>query len=296
MLAGMSDPARRLSSEFGHIQQAAAAADRVYEIIDRQPTIVDPPNPQPLPKLTRAIKFEGVDFHYHPDKPVLQRLDLEIRAGETVAIVGPNGCGKTTLVQLLPRFYDPIAGRITIDGVDVRDVRLRDLRLRFGMVTQETLLFNDTVANNIAYGAPDSSRAVVEAAARKAHAHGFITEKLPEGYETLVGPGGSRLSGGQRQRIALARAILRDPEVLILDEATSQIDVESEQLIQAVLEEFTRGRTTFLVTHRVSAIALADRVVVMDKGQILDVGKPSELASRCELYRRLCLSGYRESA
>jgi ABC-type multidrug transport system fused ATPase/permease subunit len=219
-----------------------------------------------------------------------------VRAGETLAIVGPNGCGKTTLVQLLPRLYDPIAGRITIDGVDVRDVRLRELRLRFGMVTQEILLFNDTVANNIAYGAPDASRPTIEAAARKAHAHAFITEKLPDGYETLVGPGGSRLSGGQRQRIALARAILRNPEILILDEATSQIDVESEQLIHAVLEEFTRNRTTFLITHRPSTIALADRVVVMDKGRILDVGTPNELASRCELYRRLCRGGYRESA
>ena len=209
---------------------------------------------------------------------MLHSIRLEVRAGETLAIVGPNGCGKTTLVQLLPRLYDPIKGRITFDGVDIRDVRLRDLRLRFGMVTQETLLFNDTVANNIAYGDPGASRATIEAAARKAHAHAFITEKLPEGYDTIVGPVGSRLSGGQRQRIALARAILRNPEMLILDEATSQIDVESEQLIHNVLEEFTRNRTTFLITHRPSTIALADRVVVMDAGQIIDVGTPNELA------------------
>ncbi len=296
MLAGMADPARRLSNEFGFIQSAAAAADRVFEVLDMQPNITDPPNPQPLPPLAKTIAFEGVEFYYDPDKQVLQNIQLEVRAGETLAIVGPNGCGKTTLAQLLPRLYDPIKGRITFDGVDIRDVRLRELRSRFGMVTQETLLFNDTVANNIAYGMPGASRAEIEAAARKAHAHAFIVEKLSEGYESLVGPGGSRLSGGQRQRIALARAILRNPEVLILDEATSQIDVESEQLIHHVLEEFTRNRTTFLITHRPSTIALADRVLVMDRGQILDLGTPNELAGRCELYRRLCLSGYRESA
>jgi ATP-binding cassette subfamily B protein/subfamily B ATP-binding cassette protein MsbA len=296
MLAGMADPARRLSNEFGYIQSAAASADRVYEVLDLEPKITDPPNPQPLPPLSKAIAFEDVEFYYHRDKQVLQGIRLEVRAGEKLAIVGPNGCGKTTLVQLLPRLYDPIKGRITFDGVDIRDVRLRDLRLRFGMVTQETLLFNDTVANNIAYGDPTASRATIEAAARKAHAHSFIVEKLPEGYDSVVGPTGSRLSGGQRQRIALARAILRNPEVLILDEATSQIDVESEQLIHNVLEEFTRNRTTLLITHRPSTIALADRVVVMDLGQIVDVGTPNELAGRCELYRRLCLAGYRESA
>lgn len=296
MLAGMADPARRLSNEFGYIQNGAAAADRIYEILDLEPKITDPLNPQTLPALQRAIAFEGVNFHYHPDKPVLHDLDLTVRAGETLAIVGPNGCGKTTLVQLLPRFYDPTKGRITIDGVDIRDVRLRDLRGRFGMVTQETLLFNDTVANNIAQGLPGASRAAIEAAARKAHAHAFITEKLPEGYDSIVGPTGSRLSGGQRQRISLARAILKNPEVLILDEATSQIDVESEQLIHNVLEEFIRNRTTLLITHRASTIALADRVLIMDLGRVVDLGTPSELAERCDLYRRLCVNTYQESA
>jgi ATP-binding cassette subfamily B protein/subfamily B ATP-binding cassette protein MsbA len=296
MLAGMADPARRLSTEFSQIQQAAAAAERVYELLDREPSIVDPENPVPLPRLTRSLRFENIRFHYHADKPVLRDVNLDIRAGETIAIVGPNGCGKSTLLQLLPRFYDPLAGRITFDGVNIRDVRIRELRQRFGLVSQEILLFNDTVASNIAYGATDTSQAAIEAAAKKAHAHAFITEKLPDGYQTLVGPGGNRLSGGQRQRISLARAILRDPEILLLDEATSQIDVESEQLIHEVLEEFSRDRTTLMITHRVSMISLADRVVVMDQGRILDVGTHAELLRRCDLYGRLCHVGYRESA
>jgi subfamily B ATP-binding cassette protein MsbA len=296
MLAGMSDPGRRLSGEFSNIQQAIAAADRVYEVLDREQKIFDAPKPIALPALKHSLKFENVSFQYNPEKPVLRGVNLEVRAGETIAIVGPNGCGKTTLVQLLPRFYDPTAGRVTIEGTDIKDVSLRDLRLRFGLVSQEILMFNDTVENNIRYGRPDATMDEIEAAARSAHAHGFIIDKLPDGYKSLVGPSGSRLSGGQRQRISLARAILRDPEILLLDEATSQIDIESEQLIFEVLEKFSRDRTTFMITHRTSMITLADRVVVMDHGQIVDTGSHNELVGRCDLYRRLCHFGYRESA
>jgi ATP-binding cassette subfamily B protein/subfamily B ATP-binding cassette protein MsbA len=223
-------------------------------------------------------------------------VNLEIRAGETIALVGPNGCGKSTLMNLIPRFYDPTVGTISIDGTDISQVRLRDLRTRIGLVNQETLLFNDTVAANISYGAPDASREQIEAAARQAHAHGFITEKLSEGYDTLVGTSGNKLSGGQRQRVALARAILRDPEILLLDEATSQIDLESEQLIHQVLEEFLKNRTALVITHRMSTISLANRVVVLDGGHILDVGTHHELVDRCDLYRRLASIDYRESA
>lgn len=296
MLAGVSDPARKLSDIFGIVQAGSAAADRLFPLIDREPKIDDPAEPVSPPTPHGRIVIENLSFQYHADQPLLRRINLEIPFGQTVAIVGPNGCGKSTLLQLLLRFYDPAEGSIRIDGVDLREMRQRDVRGRIGLVSQTTHLFDDTVANNIRYGSPRATREEIVAAAKKAHADRFIQEKLPDAYETQIGQGGGRLSGGQRQRIALARAILRNPEILILDEATSQIDLESEQLIHQALEEFTAGRTAIMVTHRLSTLSLADRIVVMDAGMIVDVGTHRELLARCPLYQRLHDVQLRQSA
>ncbi len=288
MLAGAADPIRKLSEVFSGLQRAAAASDRIYAMLDREPQVRDCPNPMPLPRHSRDLVFEGVHFAYVPGRPVLKDIHLRVRFGETVAIVGPSGCGKTTLASLIPRFADPTAGTIRLDGLRLDQVRLRDLRGQIGLVTQEPVLFDDTVLNNIRYGAPGASPEAVIEAAKRANAHRFIEENLPDGYQTRVGPMGSALSGGQRQRIALARAILRDPAILLLDEPTSQVDMESEQLIWTSLARFARGRTTIVVTHRLGMLALADRIVVMNEGRILDVGTHSELMGRCPFYRRLC--------
>jgi subfamily B ATP-binding cassette protein MsbA len=287
LLAGASDPARKLSEIFGRLQRASAASDRIFALLDREPLIRDPRQPTRLSRHRKEIVISGVNFHYVPSVPVLEDIELRVPFGETIAIVGPNGCGKSTLVNLLPRFFDPVAGRIELDGVDLRQTRLRDLRAQIGLVTQETLLFDDTVYNNIRYGSPGATREQVLEAAERAKAHRFIEDRLENGYETFVGSRGNLISGGQRQRIALARAILRDPAILILDEATSQIDLESEQVIHKVLEQFVHNRTTFIITHRLSTLALADRVVVMGSGRILDIGTHDQLMRRCDLYVRL---------
>lgn len=286
-LAATADPIRKLSDAFGRLQRAAAAADRVYAMIDRQPQVQEAPNARRLHRHSREIVFENVSFAYVPGKPVLEDVSLTIRYGETVAIVGPSGCGKSTLANLLWRFADPSTGRIVLDGHPLGEFRLRDLRRQIGLVTQDPILFNDTVYNNIRYGSLGVSRAEVVEAARQAFAHDFVERELPDGYDTIVGPMGSRLSGGQRQRIALARAIVRDPAILILDEATSQIDLESERMIYRALERFVPGRTTIIITHRLGALALADRIVVMQEGKILDIGSHETLLARCELYCRL---------
>ncbi len=287
LLAGAADPVRKFSDVFTRLQRAIAASDRIFDRLDRLPSVAEPTKPVPCPKHRRDLVFDHVGFEYRPGRPVLHGVCLQIPFGATVAIVGPNGCGKSTLASLIERFYDPTEGQVLLDGVPLTAVRSAELRSQIGLVTQETVLFDDTVMNNIRYGLPRATAEQVIDAARQAHAHEFIVGDLPDGYETRVGPGGSRLSGGQRQRIALARAILRDPAILILDEATSQIDLESEEAIQQALEAFVRDRTAVMITHRLASIALADQVVVMHAGRILDTGTHEQLMERCGLYRRL---------
>jgi ATP-binding cassette subfamily B protein/subfamily B ATP-binding cassette protein MsbA len=285
-LAAIADPVRKLSSVYTKIQAGSAAADRVFALYDRLPKVTPNASGPTVPKHSRSVEFRNVCFSYVPGQDTLNNIDLLVRAGETVAIVGPNGCGKTTLLGLLPRFYDPDHGAVLVDGVNLRAANLRSLRKQIGLVTQDTVLFNDTIFANIAYGRPGATRAEVEEAAKQAFAHEFIVTK-PAGYDETVGDFGSQLSGGQKQRIALARAVLRDPRILILDEFTSQIDAESEAKIHQTLKEFVKGRTTFLITHRLSTLELADRIVVMDAGRVEAVGTHRELLAGCPSYQRL---------
>jgi subfamily B ATP-binding cassette protein MsbA len=286
MLGGISDPVRKLANVHSRIQRAAAAADRICALMDRQPRVADRPRAVALARHRKSVEFDAVTFAYNGREPVLRGVSLCARHGETVALVGPNGCGKTTLMNLLPRFWDVQSGAIRVDGHDVRDVSLRSLRRQIGMVTQETILFEDTVANNIAYGRLDAGRAAVVEASKRAFAHQFISN-LPDGYDTLIGERGQGLSGGQRQRIALARAMLRDPAILILDEATSAVDIQDEALIRKAIEEFARDRTTFLITHSLGSLQFADRIVLMNSGRIEAVGTETELRRNSSLYRRL---------
>jgi ABC-type multidrug transport system fused ATPase/permease subunit len=296
ILGGISDPVRKLANVHSKIQRASAAADRICALMDRQPDVADKPKAVRLHRHRAAIEFDDVHFSYNGRDPVLKGLNLEVRHGETIAIVGPNGCGKSTLMNLLPRFWDVQSGAIRIDGHDLRDVQLRSLRSQIGMVIQETTLFHDTVSNNIAYGARHASRESIIDAAKRSYAHQFISN-LPNGYDTMLGEIGTGLSGGQRQRLALARAMLRDPAILILDEATSAVDIQDEALIRKAIEEFSRNRTTFLITHSLGALSFADRIVLLDGGKIEAVGTDSELRRNSPLYRKLHeIQYHRESA
>jgi len=280
------EPFRRLVRTNYAIQQGLAGAERVFEMLDTPPQVVDRPGATVLRGIHAGIDFDDVSFEYEPGEPVLRHIDLRIPVGKVIALVGMSGGGKSTIADLIPRFYDVTSGRITIDGTDVRDLALASLRDHIAVVTQFTFLFNDSIRNNIAYGNPDLSMDDVIAAARAANAHNFIVE-FPRGYDTQIGDLGVRLSGGQRQRLAIARALLKNAPILILDEATSALDTESEGLVQEALERLMANRTTLVVAHRLSTIRRADRIVVLVRGGILESGTHEELLARGAEYRKL---------
>ncbi|HNX91797.1 MAG TPA: ABC transporter ATP-binding protein, partial [Candidatus Omnitrophota bacterium] len=282
----MMKPIKRLSSIYGINQQALAAVERIFQIIDTPISVKESDHPAVLKDFTNEIRFENVSFRYDNKKDtVLKNIDLAIKKGEIIALVGPSGGGKTTMVNLIPRFYDASAGRISIDGLDIRDISMSSLRGKIGLVTQETLLFNDTIKMNLCYGHEVDEGRMIEAA-KAANAHDFIKE-FPKGYDTVVGERGVMISGGQRQRLALARAVYKNPPILILDEATSQLDSESEKLVQEAINNLMKGRTTIAIAHRLSTITHSDRIIVMEKGSIVDIGTHKELIDRSPLYKRL---------
>lgn len=280
-------PIKELSGVNNRIQEATAAGKRVFEILDTEPGIKDPPSPVVLSGFARAIEFKKVAFHYAEGDPVLTDISFTINKGEVVAIVGPSGAGKSTIVDLVPRFYDPIAGGIEIDGVDLRNLGVSALRDLIGIVTQETILFNDTVRNNIAYGLDDCPIERIMDAAKAANAHAFISQ-MPQGYDSRIGERGVKISGGERQRLALARAILKNPPILILDEATSALDTESEILVQEAIERLMSGRTSIVIAHRLSTVQHADRIIVVEGGRIVESGRHADLVRQKNgLYKKL---------
>ncbi len=306
-------PVKKLANVHAIIQQALAANKRIYDVLETKPTVQEKPHARALPRIKSCIKLEGVSFQYDEESgDVLKDIDLEIRVGDLLAIVGPTGTGKSTLVNLISRFYDPTEGRVTMDGVDLKEVSLKSLRQQIGIVSQETILFNDTVKANLSYGqpfdpgrlakgeaaraqgVPQSSQKEIEEAAQRAYAHPFIV-RMPQGYDTVIGDRGFRLSGGEKQRLAIARAILKNPPILILDEATSQLDSESEKFVQQALDELMEGRTVICIAHRLSTIVKATKIVVLDQGRVVGVGVHEDLLKDCDLYRRLYQTQFEEA-
>lgn len=281
-------PVKELSSVNNRIQESSAAADRIFEILDTEPKIKNVQSPVSVSGFNDKILFDDVSFHYDDsDELILDRINLEVKRGSVIAIVGSSGAGKTTMVDLLPRFYDPTSGAILLDGIDIRKIKIEDLRKLMGIVTQETVLFNESVISNIAYGLENCDKEKVIEAAKAANAHNFICE-LNYGYDTIIGEKGTKLSGGQRQRISIARALLKNPPIMILDEATSSLDNESEVLVQEAIERLMQDRTTFVIAHRLSTIRNSDRIIVLDRGKIVQDGKhESLLADNSGIYRKL---------
>jgi subfamily B ATP-binding cassette protein MsbA len=279
-------PVKYLAKFPALIQPGLVGAERIFEFMDTPVDIRDSEGAQPFPGLKEEIAFNGVSFAYRAGEPVLEDISFKAPQGSVVALVGSSGAGKTTLLDLLARFYEVSDGSITIDGKDIRNFHLRGLRGALGIVSQETILFHDTVRANIAYGTPSATQAEIEQAARTAHAHDFVT-KMPQGYETVVGERGTELSGGQRQRLAIARAILRDPPILVFDEATSALDTESERLVQEAIDRLLEGRTVFVIAHRLSTIQRANQILVLEDGHIVERGTHETLLEEEGMYRRL---------
>ena len=286
LLTMLVAPLRMLGTWIGQAQRATASGERFFQVIDEPEEVADRPAAADLPAGPGRVSFAGVDFGYEPGRLVLEQIDLEIEPGTTVALIGASGSGKTTLASLVPRFYDVGAGRVLVDGVDVRDVTRRSLRREIGVISQDPFLFSATVRENIAFGVPEVAPGLVEAAARAAQAHTFV-EQLPDGYDTIIGERGVTLSGGQRQRLAIARALVIDPRILILDDATASVDATTEALIRAGLTEAMRGRTTIVIAHRLSTIALADIVVVLEHGRVVARGTQAELLETNAVYREI---------